>query len=353
MRIILLFLMSFNVYADICESIFSDTLYLSSDETTLENSREFITKKLQDLKFDVSHQKFADGINIIAKKSSAPKLILSAHYDRLTECTQRQDSITSRCSGASDDSAGVALVLSLAQKFKNEDIAIIIFDAEERGLLGSKYFVENPTFSLKKVKAIFNFDIIGLNLFDSLADSTLSMGTETGGKLLKNQVMKAFTDVELWMHPFTYSLTQNRADIASFINARLKIPIVHFTDGDGSVYHTSSDEVDFLNFPKITKMEKALSNLIPVALSSQYRYKRPSFFSGYALPKKSDVKTAIELSMRADDFDTASNLKKLEKGLFTPKKMMQFNQVARNFIEKSRNQDFIPLGQQCHKRALK
>ena len=353
MKIIILLLFSFNLYAEICNSIYSDTFYLSSDDTSHAMSRKHISKKLEELGFQVSHQSFPDGINIIAKNSFSPKLILSAHYDRLSECAQRQDSLTSRCSGASDDSAGVALVLALADKFKGEDIAILIFDAEEKGLLGSKHFVQNPPFSLKEVKVIFNFDIIGLDLFDSLSDSTLSMGTETGGQNLARQVKKAFTDANLHMHNFTYSLTQNRADIASFINARLKIPVVHFTDGDGSVYHTSSDEIDFLNFSKITKMEKAFSSLIPLALGSEYRYKRPRFFSGYALPQKSDIKTAIDLSQKANDFDTVIELNKLKKGLFNPKKMVRFNQVARNFIEKSRNRDFIPFGQQCNKRAMK
>ena len=69
--------------------------------------------------------------------------------------------------GADDNASGVALMIELAGKFagtKNSHKRSLIFMAftgEEEGLLGSKYFTDNPVTDLSKVDFMVNFDMVG------------------------------------------------------------------------------------------------------------------------------------------------------------------------------------------------
>jgi len=106
--------------------------------------------------------------NIVGKISgSDPELkdeylVLTAHHDHLGVTMPVQgDSINN---GAHDDAAGVAGVLNLAESFKavqpnlKRSVLLLIVGAEEMGLLGSKYWAENPTEDPATVTANLNLD---------------------------------------------------------------------------------------------------------------------------------------------------------------------------------------------------
>jgi Zn-dependent M28 family amino/carboxypeptidase len=89
-------------------------------------------------------------------------LVLTAHHDHLGVTMPVQgDSINN---GAHDDAAGVAGVLNLAESFKavqpnlKRSVLLLIVGAEEMGLLGSKYWAENPTEDPATVTANLNLD---------------------------------------------------------------------------------------------------------------------------------------------------------------------------------------------------
>ena len=79
---------------------------------------------------------------------------------------------------------GVAAVIELAQRFSKEkknkrSIIFAAFTAEEFGLIGSKAFVTDPPFNLKKTSAMFNFDMVGR--LDSAKELTIGgVGTSLG-----------------------------------------------------------------------------------------------------------------------------------------------------------------------------
>ena len=66
-------------------------------------------------------------------------------------------------------------MLELAEKLAanplKRDVLFIAFDAEEKGLLGSKHFVDNPIVNLENVVTMLNLDMVG-----RLKDSTLTVG---------------------------------------------------------------------------------------------------------------------------------------------------------------------------------
>jgi Zn-dependent M28 family amino/carboxypeptidase len=67
--------------------------------------------------------------------------------------------------GANDNASGTAMLFTMAKYFKENpsdyNVMFIAFAGEEAGLLGSKYFVENPILKLKKIKFLVNLDIMG------------------------------------------------------------------------------------------------------------------------------------------------------------------------------------------------
>ena len=69
--------------------------------------------------------------------------------------------------GANDNASGIAMLLQTAKYFARPEnkpkhmLVFMAFGAEEIGLLGSKYFTENPLFPLVKIKFLINLDLAG------------------------------------------------------------------------------------------------------------------------------------------------------------------------------------------------
>ena len=86
-------------------------------------------------------------------------IVIMAHYDHFGKMG------SALFPGANDNASGTAMMLSLARYFSENkpayNMAFIAFGGEEIGLLGSKYFVQNPLFDLSKVKFLLNFDLAG------------------------------------------------------------------------------------------------------------------------------------------------------------------------------------------------
>jgi hypothetical protein len=97
---------------------------------------------------------------ITAKKKCAKTIVFTAHYDHLG----RMGSET-YFPGANDNASGTAMLLTMARYFKENpvkyNVVFIAFAGEEAGLVGSKYYTENPLFKLKKIKFLVNLDIMG------------------------------------------------------------------------------------------------------------------------------------------------------------------------------------------------
>ncbi len=87
-------------------------------------------------------------------------ICVSGHYDHLGEIAD-----TVIFPGANDNASGVAMLLYLMKYYSenppDHNIVFMAFGAEEVGILGSKYYVENPLFPLKDIKFLINCDISG------------------------------------------------------------------------------------------------------------------------------------------------------------------------------------------------
>jgi Zn-dependent M28 family amino/carboxypeptidase len=91
-------------------------------------------------------------------------IVFTAHYDHLG-IGLPDESGDSIYNGFSDNASGVAMLLAIAKAFRDtpgaqprHSMLFIFFTGEERGLLGSDYYVAHPSFPLGRMRAVINLD---------------------------------------------------------------------------------------------------------------------------------------------------------------------------------------------------
>jgi Zn-dependent M28 family amino/carboxypeptidase len=131
--------------------------------------------------------------NVVARlEGSDPKLkgdtiVYSAHWDHLgVDPSLKGDTIFN---GAADNASGVATVLEIARAFtlvkppQKRSILFLAVTAEEKGLLGAKYYVNHPLYPLDRTIADINLDVV--NLWGKTSDIiSIGMGQSTLDDLL-------------------------------------------------------------------------------------------------------------------------------------------------------------------------
>lgn len=107
----------------------------------------------------VNDFKVKNVIGMIEGENTDSLILITAHFDHLGKVGN------TIFPGASDNASGTAFLLELAKYFSQHkpkySLVLIGFAAEEAGLVGSKYFVENSLVDLAKIKFLLNFDIMG------------------------------------------------------------------------------------------------------------------------------------------------------------------------------------------------
>lgn len=113
-----------------------------------------------DSDFKEKHQS-QNVVGFLEGKNKEEYITVVAHYDHLGRMGKDV-----YFPGANDNASGVAMLLGLAKDLAKADeleysMLFICFGAEEIGLVGSKYYTENPLLPLKKIKFLLNLDILG------------------------------------------------------------------------------------------------------------------------------------------------------------------------------------------------
>jgi len=182
-------------------------------------------------------------------------VVFSAHMDHVGVGSPDAtgDSIYN---GADDDASGTTAVLEVAQAFasmKQRPKRSIIFlgvSGEEKGLFGSKFFVEHPPVPAEKIVADINIDMVGRNS----PDTTVAIGQEysTLGEITQN-VVKAHPELKLTVAPDLWPQERLffRSDHYNF--AMKKIPAIFFTSGLHADYHKPSDEPETIDNDKLAR----------------------------------------------------------------------------------------------------
>ena len=138
--------------------------------------------------------------NVIAKLAGSDStlrdeyIVYTAHWDHLgRDSTAQGDQIFN---GALDNASGVAQMLEIAEAFTQmpeapkRSILFLAVTAEEKGLLGAKFYAENPLYPLDKTLANFNID--GVNQWGRTSDVTvIGMGNSTLDDALRDAAIAA------------------------------------------------------------------------------------------------------------------------------------------------------------------
>lgn len=179
--------------------------------------------------------------------------------------------------GADDNGSGTVAVIELARAFSQakkegkgpkRSILFIGLAAEEKGLLGSDYYVEHPILPLDKTVACINIDMIG-----RIDDKHLNgdhnyihvIGVNKLSTDLKPIVEFANKDIKTKLdydydHPDEPMRLYYRSDHYNF--AKKGIPSLFFFSGLHPHYHTPEDTVDKIDFPMMVKREKLIFNTV-------------------------------------------------------------------------------------------
>lgn len=200
------------------------------------------------------------GKNVIGfiDNKSINTIVVGAHYDHLgfggEGSLYKSDSLKIH-NGADDNASGVSLMLDLAAKLKdnnNNNYMFIAFSGEELGLLGSNFFVKNPTIDIKSINYMINMDMVGrLNNENTLA--VYGLGTSPIFKQTIKSNNKNFKIIE-------NESGVGPSDHTSFyLN---DIPVLHFFTGQHSDYHKPSDDSELLNYEGINLISDFIYSII-------------------------------------------------------------------------------------------
>ena len=188
-------------------------------------------------------------------------IIYSAHYDHvgIGPADAEGDTIYN---GARDNAVGTSAILALAEYIAQNPMKrsalFVLFTAEEKGLLGSKWFVDNCPVPLDKVKYCFNIDNGGYN--DTSIVSVIGL-TRTEAEDVMQQACNAF-GLEAIEDPAKEQGLFDRSDNVNF--AKKGIPAPTFSLGfrafDQEIfkyYHQPGDELETLDMDYIEKYVKS------------------------------------------------------------------------------------------------
>ncbi|TXD54179.1 MULTISPECIES: M28 family peptidase [unclassified Polaribacter] len=219
------------------------------------------TNPHDEVKFDVNGDGTITGNNVIGflDNKAENTIIIGAHYDHLGfggEGSLYRDSTKAIHNGADDNASGVAVLLNLAAKLKekntNNNYLLMAFSGEEMGLLGSNYFIKNPTINTKKISYMINMDMVGR----MKKDSSLAV-YGTGTSPIFKQVLKSHNE---FFKLVTRESGVGPSDHTSFYLAN--IPVLHFFTGQHEDYHKPGDDSEKLNYTGMYLISDYIFNII-------------------------------------------------------------------------------------------
>jgi Zn-dependent M28 family amino/carboxypeptidase len=188
-------------------------------------------------------------------------VLYTAHWDHLGRCTAAPDG-DDICNGAVDNATGTAALVALAEGFAKagapeRSVVFLAVTAEESGLLGSKFYAENPIFPLSQTVGGVNMDAF------SMSGPAKNLTVIGKGKSQLDLYLEAAAKSEgrtPESEPTPEKGFYYRSDHFSF--AKLGVPMVYFEGGDDLVtggkaaamaaaedyeknrYHAPGDEFD-------------------------------------------------------------------------------------------------------------
>jgi hypothetical protein len=163
-------------------------------------------------------------------------------------------------------------------------VVLALWDEEEDGLVGSRYYADHPLVPLASTVGYVNFDIQGANLSPSLRNTSFAVAAESGGAVFQQIVHDAIDASTLDTETLSSIFGQNRSDYVSFLAKQ--VPSVFFSDATGPCYHTNDDEIGIVDF---SKLERQIGIALRVTRDLANVASPPAFVPGTPLATYSDA----------------------------------------------------------------
>lgn len=215
--------------------------------------------------------KVLEGNNVVGyiegKSKKDEYIVVSAHYDHLGK---RGDEVFN---GADDNASGTSTLLELAQACQQavlegnrpeRSIVFIWFCGEEKGLLGSQYYAENPLFPLENTVANINVDMVGR--IDEKYKDNPDYIYVIGSDRLSSDLHKINENVNQKYSQLTLDYTYNdekdpnqyyfRSDHYNF--AKKGVPAIFYFNGTHEDYHRTTDDIEKIEFEKMANVGKLI-----------------------------------------------------------------------------------------------
>ena len=202
-------------------------------------------------------------------------VVVGAHYDHLgygdTDASAAFPAGKGKVHyGADDNASGTTGLLELARRFgamkerRGRRLVFVAFSGEERGLIGSKFYCDHPSFPLESTAAMANLDMIGRMrpgpgdwLGITTKDRVTVYGTGTAA------TFDALTDAAESRSGLKFIKIpggNGRSDHEMFF-AR-KIPVLFFFTGFHDDYHKPSDTPDKIDLPRMLRVVDVTEDLV-------------------------------------------------------------------------------------------
>lgn len=176
-------------------------------------------------------------------------IVVGAHYDHLGR--GGPGSLAHRSSeihnGADDNASGTAAMMEIARLLKHagpldRSVLFVAFSGEEKGLLGSRYWVEHSPVPLKSVAAMVNLDMVG-----RLREQRLLIGGEATSAVFSDILQRADAESPIELERLAmFDNGMAPSDNTSF--ALRRIPVLFLWTGVHDDYHRPSDDAEKINY---------------------------------------------------------------------------------------------------------
>ncbi len=243
------FYQNFIIIRSVNHRLLADSILKDKEETSLYNTEG------NSINNPEVHTDTLEGINVIGKlrgTDTTCTIIIGAHYDHLG---QRGDTIYF---GADDNASGVAGLITLAKYFSQTgrkppcNILFASWAAEEKGLLGSKYFASQLSAD-EDIRLYLNMDMISRSAPEDTLNNIVSIGTRKSDEYLRiiagrlnHESFGNFFEFDLWEVDGHYG-----SDYAYFRDR--SIPVATFFSGFHDDYHSPNDLYSSIDLRKCNK----------------------------------------------------------------------------------------------------
>lgn len=203
-----------------------------------------------------------NAINVVGYLDNGAQhtVVIGAHYDHLGYGDEGSLHRGERAihNGADDNASGVAALLQIAADMKNggpksNNYLFIAFSGEEKGLLGSNFYMKHPTVEPGGINYMMNMDMVGR--LDTLERGlgVNAVGTSPAWTVLDS------IDID----SLDVKTTESGVGPSDHTSFYLKdIPVLHFFSGTHSDYHKPSDDEHLINYEGILSIVRYMEEII-------------------------------------------------------------------------------------------